>query len=90
MNNSNYTTLGVDLVNYNFHDDVINDRRLIVKRGQLSRSMLLEQLSKMQIDKFAMEVCGTSYHWVQQLKQLNQSVDLMPAHKLKPHVQGNK
>ena len=59
MNNSNYTTLGVDLANYNFHDDVINDRRPIVKRGQLSRSMLLEQLSKMQIDKIAMEVCGT-------------------------------
>jgi transposase len=62
----------------------------ITERHRLSRDAFLRFFAERQPALVLMEACGSAHHWGRQLQALRHEVRLLPPHRTRPYVTGNK
>jgi transposase len=61
-----------------------------IKNVRVQRRKLLEHFANRPACLVGMEACGGSQHWARELRKLGHQARLLPAHKVKGFVTGNK
>src|SRR5262249_52084752 len=82
--------IGVDSAKQIFERDGVDRRGRVVVRKTLRRERVLEYFSQLPACEVALEACGGAHYWHRELSKLGHSVRLLPAHKVKPYLDGNK
>lgn len=62
----------------------------VSERHRLPRDAFLRFFAERQPAVVLMEACGSSHHWGRQLQALRHEVRLLPPHRTRPYVTGNK
>jgi len=86
----NISVISIDLAKNVFQICVLNQAHKVVLNKKVKRDDLLNQLRQYEPTKVAMEACYSANYWGREIIKLGHSVDLIPAIKVKPFVQGNK
>jgi len=84
------TTLGIDLAKNIFQLHGINERGKVVLSRKVSRTKLLEVITKLPCCLIGMEACSSSHYWAREFEKLGHTVRLMGAQFVKPYVKTNK
>lgn len=84
------TTYAIDIAKSVFQLHWVEPGTGEIHRKKLQRAKLLEFFASLQPCRVAMEACGSSHHWGRELSKLGHQVELLPAHKVKECVSGNK
>lgn len=82
--------IGLDLAKSVFQVHGIGDDGEVVVRRKLSRSRVLDYLSKLEPCLIGMEACATAHHWAREIGALGHEVKLMPPQYVKPYVKSQK
>lgn len=61
-----------------------------IHRKKLQRAKLMEFFARLQPSRIVIEACGGAHHWGRELAKLGHQVELLPPHKVKEGVSGNK
>lgn len=85
-----FTTLGLDLGKSIFHSVIINTNNQVTAQGKSKQNQLLDKLSKLKVGRVTIEACASSHYSGQQQQELDHVVVLIPPHKVKPYVQGQR
>lgn len=86
----NVTTYAIDIAKSVFQLHWVEPDTGEIHRKKLQRAKVLEFFVRRQPGLIAMEACGGAHHWGRALSQLGHQVQLLPAHKVKEAVSGNK
>lgn len=86
----NPTTIAVDVAKSVFEIAVSDRPGRVTERHRLSRDAFLRFFAERQPAVVLMEACGSSHHWGRQLQALRHHVLLLPPHRTRPYVTGNK
>ena len=84
------TRIGMDIAKQIFELHGVDRRELPVLRRTVTRARLLEFLTRLKPCTIGMEACGGAHYWYREISRLGHTVQLLPAHKVKPYVDGNK
>ena len=84
------TRIGMDIAKQIFELHGVDRRERPVLRRSVTRARLLEFLAQLKPCTIGMEACGGAHYWHRELSRLGHTVRLLPAHKVKPYVDGNK
>src|SRR5215469_11866815 len=84
------TRIGLDIAKQIFELHGVDRRGRVVVRKTLRRERVLEYFSQLPACEVALEACSGAHYWHRELCQLGHSVRLLPAHKVKPYLDGNK
>lgn len=84
------TTIAVDVAKSVFEIAVSDRPGQVTERHRLSRHAFLRFFAQRQPAIVLMEACGSAHHWGRQLQTLRHQVLLLPPHKTRPYVTGNK
>ena len=84
------TRIGLDIAKQIFELHGVDRRGHVVVRKTLRRERVLEYFSQLPACEVALEACGGAHYWHRELSKLGHSVRLLPAHKVKPYLDGNK
>ncbi len=84
------TRIGMDIAKQIFELHGVDRRERPVLRRTVRRERLLEFLTQLKPCTIAMEACGGAHYWHREISRLGHLVQLLPAHKVKPYVDGNK
>jgi transposase len=84
------TTIAVDVAKSVFEIAVSDHPGRVTERHRLSRGSFLRFFAERQPAVVLMEACGSAHHWGRQLQSLGHRVLLLPPHRTRPYVTGNK
>ncbi len=84
------TVVGIDIAKNVFHVCEMNRGGKVHIRKRLSRSQVLDYVSRLPKCLVAMESCGGSSFWAREIEKLGFSVRLIPAQFVKPFVKSQK
>jgi len=85
-----HTTIAVDLAKSVFEIAVSHHPGRVAERHRLSRDKFLSFFAERQPATVLLEACGSAHHWGRQIQALGHRVLLLPPHKTRPYVTGNK
>jgi transposase len=85
-----HTTFAVDLAKSVFEIAVSHRPGKVAERRRLSRKRLLRFFAQRQPATVLMEACGSSHHWARQIEACGHRVLILPPHRTRPYVTGNK
>ena len=86
----NNTTIGMDIAKSTFHVARLSRSGRVTDSVQLKRQKVSGYFAGIEPCKVAMEACGGAHYWGRRLLGHGHDVVLLPAHKVKPYVQGEK
>jgi transposase len=86
----NATTYAIDIAKAVFQLHWVEPETGAIHRKKLQRAKLLEFFARLQPSRVVMEACGGAHHWGRELSKLGHQVELLPPHKVKESVSGNK
>lgn len=86
----NATTYAVDIAKSVFQLYWIEPETGEVHRKKLQRAKFADFFAQLQPARVVMEACGGAHHWARVLARLGHQVELLPPHKVKESVSGNK
>jgi transposase len=86
----NTSVISIDLAKNVFKICVLNQAHKVVLNKKVKRDDLLNQLRQYAPTQVAMEACYSANYWRREIIKPGHSVNLIPAIKVKPFVQGNK
>jgi len=84
------TRIGMDIAKQMFELHGVDRRERPVLPRTVTRARLLECLAQLKPSTIGMEACGGAHYWHREISRLGHTVRLLPAHKVKPYVDGNK
>ena len=84
------TTLGLNLAKSIFLYGVIDVSNQFIAREKLRKNQPLKKLSNLEVVRIAMEAYASSHYWDRKLLELVHDVLLIPRHKVKAYVQGQR
>ena len=84
------TRIGLDIAKQIFELHGVDRRGRVAVRKTLRRERVLEYFSQLPACEVALEACGGAHYWHRELSKLGHSVRLLPTHKVKPYLDGNK
>ena len=87
---NHHTTYAVDLAKSVFEIAVSNHPGHVRERQRLSRERFLNFFAQQKPGTVFLEACGSAHHWARSMKDLGHHVVLLPPHRVKPYVTGNK
>ena len=82
--------LGIDIAKNVFELCGLNDAHEVVYRKRVRRRQFMRTVLQTGAERIVIEACGASHHWARRLRHENQSVTLLPPHRVKPFNTGNK
>lgn len=85
-----HTTIAVDIAKSVFEIAVSDRPGRVSERHRLSRAAFLKFFAERQPATVLMEACGSAHHWARQIGGLGHRVQLLPPHRTRPYVTGNK
>lgn len=86
----NATTYGVDIAKNIFQLHWVDPASGEIHRKKLARAKVAEFFAQRQPGHIAMEACGGAHHWARVLGGFGHQVELLPPHKVRESVSGNK
>jgi transposase len=86
----NATTYAIDIAKNVFQLHWVEPASGEIHRKKLQRPKFLEYFAQLQPSRILMEACGGAHHWARELTKLGHQVELLPPHKVKESVSGNK
>ena len=86
----NATTYAIDIAKSVFQVHWVQPDTGEIHRKKLQRAKFLEFFAQLQPSRIAMEACASAHHWGRELAKLGHQVELLPPHKVKESVSGNK
>jgi len=86
----NVTTYAIDIAKSVFQLHWVEPDTGEIHRKKLQRAKVLEFFVRREPGRIVMEACGGAHHWGRELSKLGHQVELLPAHKVKESVSGNK
>jgi transposase len=86
----NITRVGLDLAKRVIQLHAVNAREQVVKRVALKREGLLGFFHNLPPCTVGMEACAGAHDWARRLQALGHDVKLLPPHRVKPYVHGQK
>lgn len=85
------TIVGIDLAKNSFSVHVANASGVMIKRiKKLSRSGLMDFVSKTPSTTIALEACGGAHHWSRSFAKCGHQVKMMAPQFVKPYVKADK
>ena len=84
------TTLGIDIAKSVFALHGVDERGRTVLQKIVTRSRLLETVSKLSPCTIGMEACRGAHHWGREFEKMVHTVRLMHAKYVKPYVKTHK
>jgi transposase len=84
------TTIAVDVAKSVFEVAVSRHPGKVAERHRLSREAFLRFFAERQLATVLLEACGSAHHWGRQIQALGHRVLLLPPHRTRPYVTGNK
>ena len=84
------TTYAVDLAKSVFEIAVSNHPGHVCERHRLSRERFLTFFAQQKPGTVLLEACGSAHHWARSLSTIGHDVVLLPPHRVRPYVTGNK
>jgi transposase len=87
---NNHTTYAVDVAKSVFEIAVSNHPGHVCERHRLSRERFLTFFAHRKPATVLLEACGSSHHWARTLGTFGHHVVLLPPHRVRPYVAGNK
>ena len=85
-----HTTIAVDLAKAVFEVAVSHRPGKVAERHRLSRDRFLPFFVPQDPATVLMEACGSAHHWARQIEALGHRVVILPPHRTRPYVVGNK
>jgi len=85
-----HTTIAVDVAKSVFEVAVSSRPGQVDKCHRLSRSAFSRFFAERQPACVLLEACGSAHHWARRIQSLGHQVLLLPPHKVRPYVTGNK
>lgn len=85
-----HTMIAVDVAKSVFEIAVSDRPGRVTERHRLSRDAFLRFFAERQPATVLMEACGSAHHWGRELQILRHEVRLLPPHRTRPYVTGNK
>lgn len=85
-----HTTIAVDVAKSVFEVAVSDQPGRVSERHRLSREAFLDFFAQRQRAMVLLEACGSAHHWARQIRDLGHDVQLLPPHRTRPYVTGNK
>jgi transposase len=86
----NATTYAVDIAKNVFQVHWVDAVSGEIGRKKLSRAKFSDFFARLQPARVVMEACGGAHHWARSLAALGHQVELLPAHRVRGFVAGNK
>lgn len=86
----NATTYAIDIAKLVFQVHWVDQETGEIHRKKLQRAKVTEFFARREQGRVVMEACGGAHHWGRVLSQLGYDVELLPPHKVKESVSGNK
>lgn len=86
----NITRVGLDLAKRLIQVHAVDARERVVKRVALKREAVLTFFSNLPPCQIGMEACAGAHDWGRRLAALGHTVRLMPPHRVKAYVHGQK
>ncbi len=87
---TDHTTYAVDLAKSVFEIAVSNHPGHVRERHRLSRERFLTFFAQQEPGTVLLEACGSAHHWARSMQRLGHDVVLLPPHRVRPYVTGNK
>ena len=84
------TTIAIDVAKSVFEVAVSHRPGQVAQTKRLTRARLLPFFANQPPAKVLLEACGSAHHWARRLQELGHTVELLPAHQVRPYVLGNK
>jgi transposase len=84
------TTLGIDLAKNIFQLHGVDERGKVVLSRKVTRTKLLEVITKLPCCLIGMEACSSSHYWAREFVKLGHTVRIISAQFVKPYVKTNK
>jgi transposase len=84
------TTIAVDLAKSVFEIAVSEKAGRVTGHHRLSRNAFLPFFVQRPPATVLMEACGSAHHWARQIEAIGHRVLLLPPHRTRPYVTGNK
>lgn len=85
-----HTTIAVDVAKSVFEVAVSEQPGHVRSRHRLSREAFLRFFAQRTPATVLMEACGSAHHWAREIERLGHRVLLLPPHRTRPYVTGNK
>ncbi len=85
-----HTTFAVDLAKSVFEIAVSHQPGKVAERHRLSRKQFLPFFVQRHPATVLMEACGSAHHWARQIEANGHRVLMLPPHRTRPYVVGNK
>ena len=85
-----HTTIAVDLAKSVFEVAVSRRPGRVHERHRLSRGAFRRFFAQHHPATVLMEACGSAHHWAREFHNLGHRVLLLPPHRTRPYVTGNK
>jgi transposase len=85
-----HTTIAVDLAKSVFEIAVSERPGRVSERRRLSRTAFLRFFAQRHPATVLMEACGSAHYWARKIRELGHQVQLLPPHRTRPYVTGNK
>ena len=86
----NATTYGLDIAKNVFQVHWVDVQTGEIHRKKLARGKVTDFFAQRQPGRIAIEACGGAHHWARVLSHLGHQVELLPPHKVREHISGNK
>lgn len=86
----NATTYAIDLAKSVFQLYWVEPDTGEIHCKKLTRTKLISLLATREPAIVAMEACGSAHHWARVLGPMGHQVQLLPPHKVREHISGNK
>ena len=87
---TDHTTYAVDIAKSVFEIAVSNHPGHVREQHRLSRERFLKYFAQQQPGTVLLEACGSAHHWARSITRLGHNVVLLPPHRVRPYVTGNK
>jgi transposase len=84
------STVAVDLAKDVFELAFADASARILERRRLSRSTFAKAFDNRSPLRIVMEACGSAHYWARRFTRLGHTVELLPAHDVRPYVRRNK
>jgi len=87
---NDHTTYAVDIAKSVFEIAVSHHPGHVRERHRLSRERFLTFFAQQKPGTVLLEACGSAHHWARSLSTIGHHVVLLPPHRVRPYVTGNK
>jgi transposase len=84
------TVIAIDLAKDVFEVQVSTTPGKVTKRCRLSRKKLAGFMDQQPPSTVLMEACSSAHYWGRRFREGGHQVTLLPPHRVRPYVQGNK